>query len=290
MIAQDPLQIIAVTAPKHLLISWLQALSTIFGSLLRLPLPCIAFLHLPPQVKGCCSVLQWCPTLQCHELQHTRIPCPSLFPGVCSSSCPLNQWCYLTISSSTATFSFCLQSSMIPASGSFPMSRLFPSGGQSIGASTSASVHWSEYSRLISFRIDWFDFLAVQGTLKHHSLIALILRCSASFLTSTHKYWKKNIALTIWPFVGNVLNVQCQIWYESWLLSQLPSFWLSYLQNQIRFLACIMGGSHNAPGSCPGMKQPWWKVRLTSMGVQAHSSPIFLRQSMKVMAVHLHDL
>ena len=91
MIAQDPLQIIAVIAPKHLLISWLQALSTIFGSLLRLPLPCIAFLHLPPQVKGCCSVLQWCPTLQCHELQHTRIPCPSLFPGVCSSSCPLNQ-------------------------------------------------------------------------------------------------------------------------------------------------------------------------------------------------------
>ena len=148
----------------------------------------------------------------------------------------------------------------------------------------------NEYAGLISFRIDWFDFLAVQGTLKHHSLIALILRCSASFLTSTHKYWKKNIALTIWPFVGNVLNVQCQIWYESWLLSQLPSFWLSYLQNQIRFLACIMGGSHNAPGSCPGMKQPWWKVRLTSMGVQAHSSPIFLRQSMKVMAVHLHDL
>ena len=62
MIAKDPLQIIAVTAPKHLLISWLQSLSTIFGSLLRLPLPCIAFLHLPLQVKGCCSVLQWCPT------------------------------------------------------------------------------------------------------------------------------------------------------------------------------------------------------------------------------------
>ena len=61
MIAKDPLQIIAVTAPKHLLISWLQSLSTIFGSLLRLPLPCIAFL-LPLQVKGCCSVLQWCPT------------------------------------------------------------------------------------------------------------------------------------------------------------------------------------------------------------------------------------
>ena len=112
-------------------------------------------------------------SLQPHELQHTRIPCPLLFPGVCSSSCPLNQWCYLTILSSTATFPFCLQS--FPASRSFPMSWLFASGGQSTGASTSASVHWSEYSGLISFRIDWFDFLAVQGTLKHHSLKALIL-------------------------------------------------------------------------------------------------------------------
>ena len=64
-------------------------------------------------------------------------PCPSLSPGVCLSSCPLNQWCYLTISSSAILFSFCLQS--FPASGSFPMSWLFASGGQSIGASASAS-------------------------------------------------------------------------------------------------------------------------------------------------------
>ena len=73
--------------------------------------------------------------LQPHGLQHARLPCPSLSPGVCSDSCPLSQWCCLTISSSVAPFSFCLQS--FPASKSFPMSWLFISGGQSIAASAS---------------------------------------------------------------------------------------------------------------------------------------------------------
>ena len=71
-----------------------------------------------------------------YRLQHTRLPCPSLFPRVCSNSYPLSQWCHPTISSSVAPFSSCLQS--FPASGSFPMSWLFTSGGQSIGASESA--------------------------------------------------------------------------------------------------------------------------------------------------------
>ena len=74
-----------------------------------------------------------------HEPQHTRLPCPSLSPQVCSNSCPLSLWCYLTISSFAIPFSICLQS--FPASGSFPVSWLFKSGGQSIGASASASVH-----------------------------------------------------------------------------------------------------------------------------------------------------
>ena len=72
------------------------------------------------------------------ELQHTRLPCPSLSPRVCSNSCPLSRWCYPTISPSAAPFSFCFQS--FPASGSFPMNWLFTSGGQSVGASVSASV------------------------------------------------------------------------------------------------------------------------------------------------------
>ena len=77
-------------------------------------------------------------SLRPHGLQHARLPCPSLSPGVCSNSCPLNQWSHPTISSSVIPFSSCLQS--FPASGSFPMSQFFASGGQSIGASASASV------------------------------------------------------------------------------------------------------------------------------------------------------
>ena len=77
-------------------------------------------------------------SLQPRGLQHGRLPCPSLSPGICSNLCPLSWWWYLTVSSSAAPFSFCLQSS--PASGSFPISWLFTSGGQSIGASASASV------------------------------------------------------------------------------------------------------------------------------------------------------
>ena len=74
-------------------------------------------------------------SLRPHELQHARLPCPSLSPGVCSKSCPLNRWYYLTISSSVTPFSSYPQS--FPASGSFPMSQLFASGSQSIEASAS---------------------------------------------------------------------------------------------------------------------------------------------------------
>ena len=70
-----------------------------------------------------------------NELQHTRLPCPSLSPGVCSTSCPLSWWCHPIISLSVAPFSSCPQS--FPASGSFPVIRFFASGGQSIGASAS---------------------------------------------------------------------------------------------------------------------------------------------------------
>ena len=77
-------------------------------------------------------------TLQPHGLQHSRPPCPSPTPRVCSNSCPLSQWCHPTISSSVVPFSSHLQS--FPASGSFPRSQFFASGGQSIGATASESV------------------------------------------------------------------------------------------------------------------------------------------------------
>ena len=76
--------------------------------------------------------------LRPHGLQHARHPCPSSSPGACSNSCPLSLWCHPKISSSVIPFSSRLQS--FPASGSFLMSQLFASGGQSIGASASASV------------------------------------------------------------------------------------------------------------------------------------------------------
>ena len=77
-------------------------------------------------------------SLQPYQLQHARLPCPSLSPGVCSNSCPWSQWCHPTISSSITPSFSCHQH--FPASEPFPMSQLFTWGGQSIGASASASL------------------------------------------------------------------------------------------------------------------------------------------------------
>ena len=84
-----------------------------------------------------------------HGIQHTRPPCPSLSPRICSNSCPLNQWHHPTISSSVVPFSSCPQS--FPALGSLPVSQLFILGGQSIRASASASVSFQRV-----FRVDLF--------------------------------------------------------------------------------------------------------------------------------------
>ena len=126
-----------------------------------------------------------------HGLQHARLPCPSPSPGACSNSCPLNRWCHPTISSSVTPFSSCLQS--FPALGSFPMSRLFASGDQIIGASTSALV--------LPMNIQhWFP-LGLTGTLKNllqnHSLKASALPSLPSLFygptfTSVHDYWENH--------------------------------------------------------------------------------------------------
>ena len=109
------------------------------------------------------SVQSWVMSnsLWLHGLQHARLPCLSPTPRVFSNSCPLSWWCHPTISSSVIPFSSCFQS--FPASGSFPMSQFFASGCQGIGVSASSSCPSSENSGLISFRMDWFDLLAVQG-------------------------------------------------------------------------------------------------------------------------------
>ena len=109
-------------------------------------------------------------------LQHPQLPCPSPAPRVCSNSCPLSLWCHPTISSSVVPFSSCPPS--CPASGSFPTSQIFTSGGQSIGASASASV-------LPMNTQDWFplgltDLISCdprnsQESFQHHSSQASIL-------------------------------------------------------------------------------------------------------------------
>ena len=98
--------------------------------------------------------------LQPHGLQHGRLPCPSPVPRACSNTCPSRQWCHPTIPSSVIPFS-CHQS--FPASGSFPESVLCIRCPKYWNFSISPS---NEYSVLLSFKIDWYDFLAVQGTPK----------------------------------------------------------------------------------------------------------------------------
>ena len=158
----------------------------------------------------CCSV----------ELSYVRLfvtpwtaahqaSCASPTPGVCSNSCPLSWWCRSIISSSVVSFS-----------SPFNLSQ-HQGLSQSVGFSHQQPKYWSfsfstspskEYSGLISFRMDWLDLLAVQGTLKsllqHHSSKAWILRCSAFFIVRLSHFYMttgKTIALTEWTFVGKVM-------------------------------------------------------------------------------------
>ena len=133
----------------------------------------IWYIHYGEQNEGSFSLVQFSrsvmsDSLRLHELQHARPPCPSPTPGVHPNPCPLCRWCHPSISSSVVPFSSWPQ--YFPASGSFQMSQLSASGGQSIG---------------VPFRMDWLDLLAVQGTLRsllqHHSSKASILQRSAFF-------------------------------------------------------------------------------------------------------------
>ena len=123
-------------------------------------------------------------SLQPQGLQHARLPCPSLSPGVCSDLGPLSQWCHPTISSSVTLFASCLQS--FPESGSILMSQLFASGGQSIGASASVSVLPMNIQGWFPLGLTGWIYLQSKGfsktLLQHHSLKASILRCSAFFM------------------------------------------------------------------------------------------------------------
>ena len=127
-------------------------------------------------------------------LQHARLPCPSPASRVHPNPCPLSQWCHPIISSFLFPNSSCPQS--FPTSGSFQMSQLFASGGQSIGFSFNISPS-NENPGMISFRMDWLDLLGVQGTLKSSAIAQFksINSSALSFLyspalTSIYDLWK----------------------------------------------------------------------------------------------------
>ena len=132
-----------------------------------------------------------------HGLQHARLPCPSPSPRVCSNSCPLSLWCHPVISSSVTPFFSCPQS--FPVSGSFPLSQLFTSDGQSMGASASASAlprniqGWFPLglTGLISLLSKWLLRVFSSTTMRSINSLALSLFYGPT-LTSIHDYWKKN--------------------------------------------------------------------------------------------------
>ena len=155
----------------------------------------ILAIHLSPSFLICktqfTSVTQSCLTLQPHEQQHARPPCPSPTPGVHPNPCPSSWWCHPTISSSVVPFSSCPQS--FSTSRSFPMGQLFTSGGQKYWSFSFNISPTNEHPGLISFRMDWLDLLAVLGSLKsllqHHSSKASIFQRSAFFIVQlSHPY------------------------------------------------------------------------------------------------------
>ena len=133
-------------------------------------------------------------SLRPHGLKHARLPWPSPNPGACSNPCPLNQWCHPTILSSIVPFSSCLQSS--PASGSFLVSQLFASGGQSTGASASASV-------LLMNIQDWFP-LGLTGLISLQS--KRLSRIFSNTTAQKHEFF----------------GIQSFLWFNSHIHTWLP--------------------------------------------------------------------
>ena len=134
-------------------------------------------------------------SLRPHGLQHARLPCPPPTPRACSNSCPFSQWCHPTISSPVIPFSSCLQS--FPASGAFPRSQFFTSGGQSIGVSASESVlpmniqGWFPLglTGLISLQSKGLSRVFSNTMVWKHQFFSFLY---GSTLTCVHDYWKNH--------------------------------------------------------------------------------------------------
>ena len=177
-------------------------------------------------------------------LQHTRLPCPSLSPGV-TQICPLSHWCHPIISSSVTPFSSCPQSSS-PATVSFPVSQFFASGGQSIGASASIlSMNIQDW-----FPLGWTDLISLQSkglsrvlssttVQKHHFFSVQPYLWThllwTTTLTSACDYWKKH-TLTIWTFAGKLMSL---------LFNMLSRFLMALLPRSRHFflISCLQSPS-----------------------------------------------
>ena len=167
------------------------------------------------------SITQSCLTLWPHGQQHARLLCPSATPKSCSNSCPSSWWCHPIISSYVVTFSSCHQS--FPASGCFPMSQFFASGGQSIGVSASASIFPMNIQ-------DWFP-------LGLTDLISLQSKGLSRVFSSTivHKH----------QFFGPQLSLQSNSHIHTWLLEK-SQLWLDgplSVKQCLCFLICCLGWS-----------------------------------------------
>ena len=157
-------------------------------------------------------------SLRPHGLQHARLLClpPSL--RVCSNSCPLSQWCHLTLLSSAAPFCFCLQS--FPTSGAFPMNQLFTSGGQSIRASVSASVLPMNSQGWLPLGLSGLIFLQSEGL-------------SSTFSSTTiqkHQFFGTQ------PFLWSNSHI-----YTWWLEKTITDYMDLCRQSNVCFLICSLG-------------------------------------------------
>ena len=131
-----------------------------------------------------------------HGLQHTRLPCPSATRGIDSNSCPLSRWCHPTILSSIIPF--CFQPSIFPSITVFSNESVIHIRWPKYWSFSFSISPSNEYSELISFRMDWYDLLRVQGTLKPFLTqfkginLSVLSFLYGPTLTSIHDYWKNH--------------------------------------------------------------------------------------------------
>ena len=177
-----------------------------------------------------------------HGLQHARVPCPSLSPGVWANSCPVSWWCHpthLTLCPFPPAFNLSQHQGLFQWVSSLHQGPKYWSFSFSIHPS-------SEYSGLISYRIDWFDLLAVQGSLgslQHCSSKASFLWCSAFFtvqLSQLYLTTRKTIALAIWTFVGSKASLFNMLSRFVLLYCTTVLFNILYYKNKnILFIFCL---------------------------------------------------